>query len=78
MRDRRFEQLLGQIDVLGADDLAAVMADHGAAGTPDDFTPCVHGSYWQTTACLQFFPKSRRMRVAYASACQARYQEVVL
>jgi hypothetical protein len=33
-------------------------------------------AYWFTTACLQFFPRERRLRVAYGSACQARYQEV--
>ena len=78
LRDQRFERLLGESEILGAAELGAIMADHGANGTPDDFTPCVHGSYWKTTACLQFFPKSRRMRVAYDTACQARYEEVEL
>ncbi len=78
MRDQRFGELLGQAGVLGPDELAAVMADHGPEGTPDDNTPCVHGSYWYTTACLQFFPKSRRMRVAYDTACRASYQQVEL
>ncbi len=78
LRDQRFKQLLGEAKILGADELGAVMADHGSTGTPNDDTPCVHGSYWYTTACLQFFPKSRRMRVAYDTACQARYEEVEL
>jgi hypothetical protein len=78
LRDERFKQLLEQTEILGADELGAVMADHGSTGTPSDYTPCVHGSYWSTTACLQFFPKARRMRVAYESACGARYEEVEL
>lgn len=78
LRGQRFEQLLAETEILGPDELAAVMADHGPSGAPDDCTPCVHSSYWCTTACLQFFPRSRRMRVAYESACQARYEEVRL
>jgi len=77
-RDRRFQQLLGEMEVLAADDLARVMSDHGASGTPTDLTPCVHGAYWQTTASLQLFPRSRRMRVAYQNACQAQYAELAL
>jgi hypothetical protein len=78
LRAQRFTQLLAETDVFGADELAALMADHGPEGKPGDFTPCVHGSYWYTTACLQFFPRSRRMRIAYSTACQARYNEVEL
>src|SRR5205085_504019 len=66
-RDRRFKQLLDQTAVIDAEELAAIMADHGPDGTPGDYTPCVHGSYWSTTACLQFFPASRRLRVAYTA-----------
>lgn len=76
LRDQRFKQLLSDAKVLDADGLAAIMADHGPDGMPSDFTPCVHGSYWYTTACLQFFPMRRRMRVAYNTACQARFEEV--
>lgn len=75
-RDRRFQQLLQNTPVFGPDELGAVMADHGPNNVPGDFTPCVHGSYWYTTACLQFYPRSRRMRVAYNTACQAQFQEV--
>ena len=77
-RDRRFELLLAQRSVLDADGLAAIMGDHGDSGVPSDYSPCVHGSYWYTTACLQFNSSSRTMRVAYDSACQARYQEAHL
>lgn len=75
-RDRRFDQLLQNTSVFGPAELSAVMADHGPDNLPGDFTPCVHGSYWYTTACLQFYPRSRRMRVAYDTACQAQFQEV--
>ena len=77
-RDERFRQLLGQIDAFTPDELGAVMADHGPAGIASDDTPCVHGAYWNTTACLQFLPKSRRIRVAYDTACNARFEEIQL
>ena len=77
-RGCRLTELLANSGPLGPDDLAALMADHGAAGIPGDYTPCVHGDYWNTTACLQFFPQSRRMRVAYDYACRARYEDFVL
>jgi hypothetical protein len=78
LRGARFRQLLDATEVFGTAELAALMADHGPAGTPGDFTVCVHGSYWYTTACLQFFPRSRRLRVSYSTACQARYLEATL
>jgi hypothetical protein len=37
------------------------MADKGPAGSPDTGSPCVHGDYWFTTACLQLFPARRRL-----------------
>lgn len=76
MRNQRYRQLLNNKKIFDADTLGALMADHGENGIPNDFTPCVHGSYWQTTACLQFFPKTGRIRVAYDLACKARYQEI--
>ncbi len=78
LRDQRFKELLGPSEPLGANELGAIMADHGPTGTPDSNTPCIHSAYWNTTACLQFFPKSRRIRVSYSNACQARYQEAEL
>lgn len=78
LRNQRFQELLSEKAVIDRDRLAAIMADHGAAGAPSDFTPCVHGAYWFTTACLQFFPKARQMHVAYSTACQARFTEFAL
>ncbi|MFO0964937.1 MAG: C45 family peptidase [Gemmataceae bacterium] len=78
LRNRRFRELLAASGPLDADGLAAIMADHGSDGAPSDFTPCVHGAYWFTTACAQFFPAARRMRVAYSTACQPRFAELAL
>jgi len=74
-RDERFRQLLAGRKPLGLDDLAALMADHGPDGQPGMFTLCVHSDFWNTTACLQLLPRSRRFRIAFDRACQARYQE---
>lgn len=75
-RDRRFRELIDATDVFDAERLASLMADHGPDDEPADDTPCVHGSYWFTTACLQFFPKTRQLRVAYDTACQAQYERL--
>lgn len=77
-RDARFRTLLKEAGRLDADGVAGIMSDHGAEAIAGDYTPCVHGSYWFTTATLQFVPHERRMRVAYDSACQARYTDFVL
>jgi predicted choloylglycine hydrolase len=78
LRDQRFRELLAGTETLGAEELATIMADHGPTGTPSDGTPCMHSDYWVTTACLQFFPRSRQMRVAYDTACQATFTELQL
>lgn len=77
-RDARLQELLAGRDRLGPDDLAAVMSDHGAAGEPSDDTICMHSGYWNTTACLQWFPRRRCARISYSSACRAKYTEVRL
>lgn len=77
-RNRRYQELLTGAPIFDETLLSALMADHGAGGAASANTPCVHSSYWHTTACLQFFPKARRMRVAFDSACQARYHEIVI
>jgi hypothetical protein len=77
-RDARLEQLLAGSQPLGLDDLARVMADHGADGQPSAFTPCVHSDYWNTTTCAQLLPRARRMRIAFDRPCQAQYQEFEL
>ena len=74
MRDARYMELLRDSMPLDLDGLARLMADHGPDGEPSDDTPCLHGKYWQTTACLQFLPRSRRLRVSYSTACTAEYQ----
>jgi len=77
-RTERFKNLLGKIEPLDLEALGAIMGDHGSAKEPSSSTICMHGPYWTTTASLQLFPKSRRMRVAFDSACRARYAEVAL
>lgn len=77
-RARRIETLLGAKSKVGPDDLAAIMADHGPEGTPDGSSPCVHTDYWRTTACFQWFPVSRRVRVSFTAACSATYMELAL
>ncbi len=77
-RERRFADLFADPAPLDADGLHAVMSDHGPDGVPGDFTPCVHGDYWATTACLQFFPHERRLRASYTSACRAEFETTQL
>ncbi len=77
-RSRRFEHLLAEHRPLSADDLADLMADHGDAEAADHRSLCMHSEYWNTTACLQFFPRQRRMRVSYSSACDAKYTDFAL
>jgi hypothetical protein len=74
-RDARFAELLAQHDRFGWDELTEVMSDHGPDDDPNGHGLCVHSDYWYTTASLQFDPRGRQMRVAYASTCQAKYQE---
>ena len=73
-RDARLAALVKERETFTAEELARLMSDHGPTGAPDSQTVCVHGSYWFTTASMQYFPKSRRMNVAYSTACQARYE----
>ena len=51
------------------------MADHGPGDSPSSESICMHGEYWVTTATLQFFPRSRRVRVAFDTACRAQFTE---
>ena len=78
LRDQRLRSLLSGSAPLGPVELARLMADHGPNGEPSDDTVCMHGSYWGTAACLQLFPRSRRIRVAYEMPCRARYSEIAL
>ncbi len=74
----RIEELVRAKLKIGPDDLAAIMSDHGTTGIPDGTTPCVHTDYWRTTAALQWYPASRKVRVSYTNACAARYVELGL
>lgn len=72
-RESRFSQLLTAPQVHSLDDLSRVMSDHGPANEPGDYTICVHGAYWFTTASLQLLPQSREMRVSFSTTCEADY-----
>jgi predicted choloylglycine hydrolase len=78
LRDLRFEELLNGDEPLSPDRLARIMADHETGGKPGDTSICTHSDYWNTTATLQFFPSSRRMRVAFKCACRAEYTDIAL
>lgn len=77
-RAARLAELLPQIERFGQAELERVMSDHGPAGTPDATTLCMHSNYWQTTACLQWLPSSRRLRASYGTACSAVFREFAL
>ncbi len=77
-RDARLGELLVPVRRMTPDDLAHLMADHGPHDAPDDGTVCMHSDYWSTTACLQWFPADRKVRIAYGHACQAEYREFSL
>jgi len=77
-RDRRFNELLEKTDRYGPDEFAELMADHGPNGQGNADSICMHSDYWNTTACLQYYPRSRCIRVAYDSACSAQYAEIEL
>lgn len=77
-RARRIEELVRSGRQVGPDELATIMADHGSSNVPDGSSPCVHTNYWRTTACLQWFPAARRVRVSYSTACRAKYVEMEL
>ncbi len=74
-RAERLAELLPQVARFGVEELDRVMSDHGPAGTPDGTTLCVHSDYWQTTACLRWLPRSRRLRASYSNACAAAFHE---
>ena len=59
-------------------ELAAMLADHGVDGKASDNTVCIHSDARSTIASLQWFPRSRRARVSYSYACQAKFQEFQL
>jgi len=75
VRNRRLAHLLEGSEPLDAAALGRVMADHETGGKPGDTSICKHSDYWNTTASLQLFPASRRMHVAFDSACRAKYEE---
>jgi isopenicillin-N N-acyltransferase-like protein len=77
-RRDRLSQLLNNNNSLSPDQLQTILSDHGPTGQPSDDTLCMHGTYWTTTASLQWFPHERKVRVAYGPPCQSKYTELHL
>jgi hypothetical protein len=77
-RDARFAELLANEDRYDGASLQRLMSDHGETGEGSACTPCMHSDYWNTTACVQLYPRERRIRVAYDAACRARFVDVTL
>jgi Acyl-coenzyme A:6-aminopenicillanic acid acyl-transferase len=78
VRDFRLNELLAGDEPLDLDQLSAIMGDHETGGKAPDTSICKHSDYWNTTATVQLLPKSRRMRVAFDSACRAKYTDFTL
>jgi hypothetical protein len=76
VRGARFAELLARHERLGLEELGRIMSDHGPNDAPSHESICVHSDYWFTTACLQMLPVGRTLRVAYSSACQAKFEEI--
>jgi hypothetical protein len=74
-RGARLAEAGNAVATFGPDEIARLMADHGLTGEPSADTVCMHSDYWHTTACLQLLPQDRKLRIAYAPACAARYVE---
>jgi hypothetical protein len=77
-RDARMSELLYDAGRLSVEELSCLMADHGVDGAANANTICMHGDHWHTTACLQWRPAERRLRVSYGPACRVVYQEFSL
>jgi hypothetical protein len=72
-RSVALERRLNEKAVFNIDDIHAAMSDHGDGASADSV--CMHGNYWNTTACTQLLSKERKLRVSFSSACNANFQE---
>lgn len=77
-RSARLAEVFADARSLSPEATIERFADHGADGKPADTTLCVHGSFWHTTAVLQYFPSSRRLRASFSTACEATLREYSL
>jgi hypothetical protein len=79
--DSRNDTLRRQLEgtsPLDMERILEIMSDHGPNLDPSGDTVCMHSDYWHTTACLQLYPRERRLRVAYDSACRAQFVDFTL
>jgi len=77
-RHERATELLSSAAALGEDDLASMLADHGASGVGDDATICRHGPYYETTCSVLLFPKRRTIAVAFGAPCAQQFSTIAL
>lgn len=61
---------------IGLEEAIAIMGDHGPSGIAGQNTVCVHSAHADTIASLQYFPRTRRMRVDFTHACRADHVEL--
>jgi len=78
LRDARLRELVSGLDGVSPEDLRSILSDHGPDGEPSSSTLCMHSDYWYTTASLQLFPRSRRIRIAFDATCRADPVELAL
>jgi len=72
-RHARAQQILDDGSPLAADDLRALLADHGGNEGGSDHTICRHGPYYVTTCSVLLFPRRRQVAVMFGSPCTARF-----
>ncbi|MEZ6067160.1 MAG: C45 family peptidase [Planctomycetaceae bacterium] len=77
-RNARLRELTEAAASLDLPGIATLMSDHGPDNAASADTICMHSSYWHTTATLQLLPAERRMRVAYAPTCAAKYVDFTI
>lgn len=77
-RSDRAHALLADCGTASADDLKAMLADHGPAGEGDDYTICRHGPYHRTTSSVVLYPQRRTMEIMFGAPCEATYSLVAL
>jgi predicted choloylglycine hydrolase len=77
-RQDRAESLLAALGSASADDLAAMLSDHGDGARGNDNTLCRHGPYYSTTCSMVIMPRQRAMRVLVGSPCAGGFTDLSL
>ena len=77
-RHARADDLLGALGCARPDDLAVILADHGAEGGGRDHTICRHGPYYSTTCSVILLPRRRAMRLLVGFPCQGSFNDLTI